>query len=170
MSYALSELSDGDVIDCCVVFVSKRTQQVNDKKVAVLTLELCGSESCRLVLGPRNISLSYGWATGDTIELRSVLVAEATPQSATDQTCLLCGGELRRREATSLSPVSETVATTVAQLDTERCLVAVPGTVIASGCGLEKPLRASTANTPDWLTPLAECRDCGRTLGTSQYH
>lgn len=158
------QLDDGQLLDCWGTFVSKRVIPVNDERVVVFKLRV-GEELHPFVLGPAHVSNAIGWGIGDIIEIRSALLCESTSRQISVGECPSCGEDLRRPTALSVAPVSDSVLSALREVDDERFLLAIPGTVPIE-CNTRDPdYRSAAAPRPDWLTlPDLVCRKCGHTI------
>ncbi|SNR65146.1 hypothetical protein SAMN06266787_1086 [Halorubrum ezzemoulense] len=157
------QLEDGQLLDCWGTFISKRVIPVNDERVAVFTLRVA-DELIPFVLGPAHAANMMGWGVGDLIEIRSALLCESTSRQITVGTCPSCGGDLRQPAAHSVAPVADGVFSALSELDDDRFLLAIPGTVPVEGDTRDTDHRSAAASRPDWLTiPDPVCKDCGYT-------
>lgn len=158
------ESDDGELLDCWGRFVSKRTIPVGDERVVVFKLRV-GEELVPFVLGPAHTPNSIGWGVGDVIEIRSALMCRSTGQHISVGDCPSCGGDIRRPVALSEVPISDSVFSALNEIEDERFLLAIPGTVPIEGDTTELCHRGATVRRPDWLTiPDPVCQSCGRTL------
>jgi hypothetical protein len=169
MNCLLSNTSDGDAIDCCATFLSKRVDVVDGSRTGALRLDLESGERCRLLLGPATIQSAYGIRTGSELEVRFALVCETSEPRLLDEPCPACGGLIRQRRSLNLDIVSDAVRSTARILDDTRVLVAIPGTSLHPGCTSDVPWRTLQPIFQRVDQHEALCINCGRSVDSTEF-
>lgn len=163
MSDTLVGVRDGNLIDCCPVFVSRRPTDLDGDKVVLVTLELNGGR-CQLVLGPGNQSVTRGWPVGDSRHLRAVLVCRPNERRFVEKECPACGSRLQARTVLERDWLADSVRRAATEMVEPPVLVSTSRTTVEMDCHLESAWQVVKHSTIDDEPDRAACPQCERTF------
>lgn len=163
MSDTLVGVKDGDLIDCCPVFVSKRPTTLDGDKVVLVTLELNGGR-CHLILGPGHQGVTRGWRVGNRRYLRAVLVGRPNERRFVKKECPACDSRLQARPVLELDWLAEPVRRVATEMVEPLVLVPTSSTTVEMDCHLESAWQVVEQSSIDDGFDRATCPQCERTF------